>query len=161
MSVLTETRHLARRFFEVLRARPLSPAEQSEVARLLRAPETPLFWTMAVPDQRHSLECARIVLTDLPERRDLARAALLHDVGKRHSSLGIVGRTIASGLRLLRLPTPRRFDRYLDHGRLGAADLESAACEPIVVAFARHHHAPAPPQVDPGDWRVLIRADGS
>lgn len=155
------SRHLVRRFFEVLAARPLSPDEQAEVAGMLAAPEADLFWRMASADQRHSLTCARTLTRLAPHRRDLARAALLHDVGKGRARLGVIGRSIASGLELLRLPIPSRFHRYLQHGPLGATELEALSVEPIVAAFARHHHGACPGNVHASDWDLLSRADGA
>lgn len=151
--------HLVRRFFEVLGARPLSPAEQAEVSGWLRPVEIGMFWAQPVADQRHALEAARTVERLAPGRRDLARAALLHDVGKRHSRLGVFGRSLASGLELLGLPVRGRPARYLDHGPEGADELEALGAEPIVVAFARHHHGTPPAGADPSDWAVLAASD--
>jgi putative nucleotidyltransferase with HDIG domain len=151
--------HLVRRFFAVLRARPLSPAEQAEAAALLRRAEGGPFWAQPVADQRHALEAARIVAGLAPGRRDLARAALLHDIGKRHARLGIVGRSLASGLELVGLPAPGRLGRYLAHGPEGAAELEALGAEPIVVAFARHHHGEPPAGIDRSDWAALAASD--
>ena len=152
--------HLIRRFFGSLSSRSLSPEEQAEVAALLRSREAPLFWGQAALDQRHGLECARRAQADAPGRTDLARAALLHDVGKRHAGLGILGRSLASGLHLFRIPTRGRFERYLDHGGLGAADLEQAGSDPSTIAFTRHHHTGRPDLIPFDDWDVLQRADG-
>jgi putative nucleotidyltransferase with HDIG domain len=152
-------RHLVRRFFEVLAARRPTPAEQLEAAALLRPAEAALFWDQPVADQRHGLESARTVAARLPDRPDLIRAALLHDVGKRHARLGVVGRSVASALELAHLPAPGRFHRYLAHGPLGAAELERAGAEEIVVAFAAAHHDRRPPQIDPVDWQILADAD--
>ena len=87
--------HLARRFFGALRGHPLTPVEQAEVAGLLRPDERALFWGQQSADQRHELQAARAVLERAPGRHDLARAALLHDVGKGLVGLGIVGRVVA------------------------------------------------------------------
>jgi hypothetical protein len=152
--------HLARRFFEVLRAEPLSPSDQTEVASLLRPEEASYFWGQAVPDQRHALAAARRVAAVTPERRELLRAALLHDVGKRHVPLGIAGRTVASALDLLHLPAPGRMGNYLAHCETGAADLTGAGSESIVVAFARSHHGPRPAEINEADWRLLLTSDG-
>ena len=154
-------RHLATRFFEVLGARPLSPAEQSTVDRWLEPAERPLFWGQPPEDQRHAFDAAIAVEATATGRTDLVRAALLHDVGKRHSALGVTGRVFASLLRLARMPARGRIAAYLDHGALGAEELQQAGSEPIVVLFARHHHrAKAPAGADTADWAVLRRADG-
>ena len=110
----------------------------------LRDGEEPLFWGQQPLDQRHALACAEVVAAGRPGREDLIRAALLHDVGKRHAHLGIVGRVVASVLSIVRLPAPGRLRSYLDHGSLGASDLETAGSEGIVVGFARGHHGPCP-----------------
>jgi hypothetical protein len=151
--------HLARRFFIVLRARPLRPGEQTAAARLLRPAERGLFWGQRPADQRHGLECAAAVLLRRPDRPDLARAALLHDIGKRRAALGALGRTLATTLGFLRLPVTGRFAAYLGHGPAGAADLEAAGAETMIVSFARHHHGGRPADVPADDWVELCRAD--
>jgi putative nucleotidyltransferase with HDIG domain len=151
--------HLARRFLGVWRARPLLPAEQAAVARLLGREEAALFWCQPVCDQRHGFECAARVLGLAPSREDLAAAALLHDVGKRHAGLGAVGRALATGAGMLRLPVSRRGAAYRNHAASGAADLAAAGAPPAVVAFARSHHGPRPADITPGDWDLLCATD--
>jgi hypothetical protein len=151
--------HLVRRFFETLRSRPLGPLEQIEAARLLFDSEAALFWAQPAGDQRHGLACARLVEARRPGRPDLARAALLHDVGKRHAGLGVIGRSLASFLDLLHLPTPGRLAAYLAHPEVGADELERAGSEAIAVQFARNHHQSRPPAVDEDDWAVLLCVD--
>lgn len=152
--------HLAKRFFQTLRSRPLGPAEQAEAAEWLRERESPLFWAQPPADQRHALTAARMVASHRPHRRDLIRAALLHDIGKRHSRLGVAGRVTAATLDLLRIPAPGRLGIYLRHASLGAEDLGELGIEPIVVSFAAGHHGPCPPDVDPDDWALLVLSDG-
>jgi hypothetical protein len=151
--------HLARRFFGVLVAAPLRPGEQAAAGALLRPAERGLFWGQPAADQRHGLECARAVQAACPGRRDLARAALLHDLGKRQAGLGAVGRSIATALAAARLPVPGRFAAYREHGPLGATELEAAGAEPLVAAFARHHHGERPAGIAAEDWDALRRAD--
>lgn len=157
---MSRLRHLVGRFFEVLGARPLSPREQTEAAALLTEGDRALFWAQPTADQRHGLDAARRVLAAAPGRRELARAALLHDVGKRHARLGVIGRSLASALDVLRLPTRGRLGAYLDHGPAGAEDLGSAGAEELVVAFAQHHHGSRPAAINEEDWALLLAADG-
>jgi hypothetical protein len=151
--------HLIRRFLQVVRARPLSPADQIEVTRLLYPREAPLFWSQPAVDQRHGLACARTLADTAPGRRDLVAAALLHDLGKRGPGLGPIGRSLASALALARIPTRGRLAAYLEHGPAGAAQLEAIGAEAIVVAYARHHHHQRPPEVSSVDWGLLAAAD--
>jgi len=151
--------HLARRFAGAVRRGPLGPAEQAEASRLLRGEERKLFWRQAAADQRHALDCARALLDRAPGRFDLARAALLHDVGKGAARLGTPGRVLATGLSLLHLPTPGRLGVYVAHGPGGADELAALGAEPLVVTYARHHHAARPPSVPPEDWDLLGAAD--
>jgi hypothetical protein len=157
---MNELPHLIRRFFGSLVSRPLGPREQDDAGRLLRPAEAALFWSQQSLDQRHGLECARRAAEAAPGRTDLSRAALLHDVGKRHAGLGVVARMLATGLGLLHLPARGRLEIYLDHGPRGAADLEAAGSDPLTVAFARHHHTGRPDLIPIDDWDVLQRADG-
>jgi putative nucleotidyltransferase with HDIG domain len=152
--------HLIARFFESLTSRALTPDEQGRASVWLRDGEADLFWGQQPLDQRHALTCADIVAAAQPDRNDLIRAALLHDIGKRHAHLGIIGRVVASVLSVLRIPAPGRLSTYLDHGPLGASDLAASGSEAIVVAFARGHHGPCPDGFDPGDWSLLVGADG-
>ena len=151
--------HLARRFLGGLRPRRLAPAEQAEAAALLRPGEARLFWGQPPGDQRHALAGARAVLARAPGRPDLARAALLHDVGKAAARLGVPGRVLATSLSLLRLPAPGRLADYLAHPARGADALQAAGADPLVVAYARHHHCRRPPDIPTGDWELLARAD--
>ncbi len=110
-------------------------------------------------DQRHAYRAARFAEQRSPQRPDLVRAALLHDVGKRHARLGILGRVLASLLRQLRLEGYGRVAVYLDHPAIGAAELEETGAEPLVVEFALHHHGKRPRTIHPDDWAVLFAAD--
>ncbi|MEE8497211.1 MAG: HDIG domain-containing metalloprotein [Acidimicrobiia bacterium] len=151
--------HLTRRFFGSLAARRPTSTEQSFVAGLLTDSEAEVFWSQPVPDLDHAVRSAQSVATAAPGRVDLARAALLHDVGKRLSGTGTVGRSMATVLSAARLPTPGRMGSYLDHARLGAEELESLGCEDLVVQFARHHHGIRPTHIAAGDWEILLDAD--
>ena len=152
--------HLAGRFLDVTLARPLRPAEQSEVAALLRTgAERSMYWDQPRADQRHGLAAARLVRSSLPRRTDLARAALLHDVGKRRARLGPMGRSLATILGRLGIEGPSRFSDYLDHGRIAARELGRAGAEPLVVAFALHHHGDRPEEISREDWDLLQAAD--
>jgi putative nucleotidyltransferase with HDIG domain len=147
-------RHLVVRFFRVIFARPLTDAEKLWVASHLGLHHEP-FFAQSRADQRHGYETARRV----GEGRQLIKAALLHDVGKRHSALSPIGRVIVSVASKLHLPVGRRGRLYLDHGRLGAEELASSGCDPFTVAFAAHHHGRRPESIAPADWDVLTRAD--
>lgn len=126
---------------------------------LLTAEEAGLFWRQQESDQRHALAVARWVLRLRPGDRVAGKAALLHDVGKRHSRLGPAARSLATVLDVLGLRMPRRWRMYRRHGPLGAADLEGLGCESIVVLFAAHHPGPAPAGVDEERWNALLQAD--
>jgi putative nucleotidyltransferase with HDIG domain len=86
-------------------------------------------------------------------------AALLHDIGKRHARLGLIGRSVASVLILLGLPLGQRMRTYRDHGMVAARELVGLSLPSLVVDFAMHHHGRRPPTIDPGIWDALIHAD--
>jgi hypothetical protein len=155
---LSHARHLIIRTAGSVRARPLTPREEAEVAGLLDDRWAALFWEQPVMDQRHAIDAARFVLTARPGEREIARAALLHDVGKRHARLGVFGRVAATALALLRIPAPGRLGVYLDHARLGADDLAGAG--ELVEAYARHQDGRRPVAVPEAVWVLLKEADG-
>ena len=158
---MTQLTHLIRRFFGFVTARPLGPREQAEVVGLLTPEEAELFWSQHPADQRHAIEVAHRTLRSRPGSRTLARAGLLHDIGKSGVDLGAVGRSLATVLDAAGIQLKGRFARYRRHGELGAVVLESAGVEPLIVAFARAHPGPAPEGFDPADWAVLLDADNT
>lgn len=150
--------HLAARLYDVVTSRGLDKGERDAVRRWL--PETHLqgaFFAQTQADQRHGFAAALHVVATHPDRSDLIRAALVHDIGKRHARLGPLGRVLASFAIRLRLPLSPRMALYRDHGRLGAAEL--GGVEGIVIDFARNHHGECPPTISPEDWTTLVASD--
>ena len=78
--------------------------------------EYKLWKRMKSYDQRHSIEVARR-FTDMHPAftRDQVAAALLHDIGKVESDLGVLGRVIATVVG----PVGTRFRLYRDHESIG------------------------------------------
>ena len=151
--------HLVRRFFGFVSARPPGPADQALLREYLTGEEALLFWAQQYQDQRHALHGAARVSTVRSGDRTAFRAALLHDVGKRHSRLGAVGRSVATVLDTAGIPLSGRLAHYRAHGPLGARELAALGCEPMVVAFAEHHPGSPPEGLDPEQWSALLAAD--
>lgn len=151
--------HLARRFFDVLMAHPLDRAETAEVASWLDRGEAKVFFSQSDPDQRHGYHAAQVVLASGTRSVPVIKAALLHDVGKRHARLGVVARSLVSVLIGLRLPLPSRGRQYRDHGEAAARELDEIGCEALVVEFARHHHGERPAGIPQATWDLLQLAD--
>ncbi len=126
---------------------------------MLDQPLASLFWAQSVPDQVHGIRVARAVHASAPERPDLARAALLHDVGKQATGLGTFGRSVATVLDAFRLPMTSSMRSYRDHTAIGARLLSAHGVEAVVVAFAAGHHGPCPDSVAAEDWALLASAD--
>jgi hypothetical protein len=158
-SSLGTWRHLARRFMEAMSAARLRPAEMTEVRSWLRASEQEMFFAQPRIDQRHGYQSARLVMAGAPDRIDLIRAALLHDLGKRRAGLGPIRRSLASIWAKLGGMPRGSWANYLGHGEIGAIDLESVGAEAIVVQWARSHHGPRPDSISEADWRILQAAD--
>lgn len=151
--------HLVRRFFSVWTAVQLSPAEQDFVAQLLTPAEADVFWRQPTSDIRHGHDCAQSVAAARPDRQDLIRAALLHDVGKYPSQLGPFGRSLATVFRLLGIRGSDRHHSYNRHAEEGARLLAEAGAEPSVVEYTLRHHGERPTDFPPDDWAVLAAAD--
>lgn len=128
MTILTH--HLVRRFLGALSRAYPNNQEIAEVANILTKDEFELWSKMQPMDQRHSVEVMRRFKAirseaSIPE----VRAALLHDVGKIPSSLGVLARVIATivGKR------GKKFTAYHDHQRLGAEMLKKILSDPFTV----------------------------
>jgi putative nucleotidyltransferase with HDIG domain len=128
------------------------------LARWIDAEALDLYLSQPVADQRHGLDSARLVVEG-GGSDEVAIAALFHDIGKRHARLGVLGRTTATLLDRLGLPTRGRLGVYLDHEELGAAELADLGFGPLVVDFARHHHGARPTTICQTDWDLLVAAD--
>lgn len=151
--------HLIARFLDVASARPLNSSEREAVVQWLSSETADVFFAQGVADQRHGYHAASTVVAAGVRDRDVIMAALLHDVGKRHSRLGIVGRSVASVLILLGLPLTERMRGYRDHGMVAARELARLSVSSLVVEFAIHHHGERPQTIDATDWDVLVAAD--
>lgn len=129
------------------------------MAAHLRTSEVGVFWDQQQTDLRHAHDCARFVAERRPERSDLIRAALLHDLGKRTSRLGPIGRAVATVLAVAGIRGSERHRSYNRHSHEGAEILADAGAEHIVVAYTRHHHTGRPSDFDADDWDLLMTAD--
>ncbi len=142
----------------MLASRPLSPIEQMSVAASLSAAEAGLFWEQKPIDQRHAYTVAVRVEGSVGEDPEAVAAALLHDIGKRHTSAGLIGRSLATVADMAGMPLPTDWRRYRNHGSLGSADLEGIGATGLSVAFAAGDNRP-PAGTDPTVWEALHAAD--
>ena len=125
----------------------------------LEDPERVAFCEQPTADQRHGYQAARVAEATLGSDRTGVRAALLHDIGKRHARLGLVGRSLASVAIRLGIPLWRRARMYRDHGRIGSEELSGWGAEPLVVEFARSHHGARPSSIEEAVWEALCETD--
>lgn len=85
-------------------------------------------------DQRHSLVVLQRLNAILPNAgRDAQAAALLHDIGKTKSQLGVFSRVVAT----LVGPRTTRFLQYHQHENIGLALLQEFECSPETVGLLR------------------------
>lgn len=151
--------HLLQRFFDVATARRLTASEKAAVSGWLTPETAEIFFAQDDADQRHGHHAALGVIASGIRDDEAVVAALLHDVGKRHARLGIVGRSIASVLIILGLPLTERMRLYRDHGLMAARELAPLGVPSLVIDFAMHHHGDRPSTIDPSTWRALVSAD--
>jgi hypothetical protein len=151
--------HLLRRFVDYLTAPPLTRSEIGAVTDWLTPGLAGLFFQQNAPDQRHAYHAALTVVASGVTDRDVIVSALMHDVGKRHARLGVVGRSIASVLIALGASPGDRMTVYRDHGIIGARELADRGAPALAIDFALHHQRDRPATIDPAVWSVLMRAD--
>lgn len=151
--------HLVRRFFDVATAAPLNGSERAAIEEWLAPELAEIFFQQPDHDQRHGYHAALCVIAGGIADPDVVCAALVHDVGKRHARLGLVGRSIASLLILIGIDPPERVRLYRDHGVVGARELAGALAPSVAIDFAIHHHGDRPASIDMATWDVLVAAD--
>lgn len=118
--------------------------------------EVALWVAMSGPDRRHAHAVASAVEDALRPGecpRDVAAAALLHDVGKVEAGFGTLARVPATVVGLVAgragaVRWPGRLGTYLRHDAVGARLLRDAGADPLTVAWAAEHHLP------PDRWTV-------
>ena len=88
----------------------------------------------------------------------MVRAALLHDIGKRHARLAPVARSIVTAIAKLGLPVGRRGALYLAHGRLAADELSPSGPSHWWWS-SRPPITTSGPTINPEDWTTLVGAD--
>lgn len=167
-------RYRVGQFFGRLRARP-SPADLEAVRGLLADGEHALFCGMPAGDRLHGLCVWRSLEWPGEPPAALARAALLHDVGKTGAGLTLVHRSalvVAEALapRLLRRVGRepggvwrRPLHAYVHHATIGAERCAAVGSDGDTVALVRYHDAREVPALRPElqeMLRALRRADG-
>ena len=156
--------HLSSRFVRALSPRAPRADDVAWVATVLTTDGFAMFRRQPNHDQRHAIGVARDVqarLADTPYADDprWLSAALLHDIGKLDSHLGVYGRVVAtvSGAVAGRDHAEawseskgftRRVGVYLRHAELGADRIRIAGEPEEAARWAAAHH-------DPSTWPDL------
>jgi putative nucleotidyltransferase with HDIG domain len=165
--------HRVWQFLRALTARPLTVAEQREVAAILSPAQQALFWQMSATDQRHSLNVVRTLIATGATARDLLVAALLHDVGKSRHHLHLWERVMVVVIRAFGPSAASRWGNehangwrrpfviYQQHPHWGAEMALAAGCSPVTVQLIRDHHDRGGDQADSKLLRVLQQADSA
>jgi hypothetical protein len=171
--------HLARRFVGALRPGGPSEADRAWVESVLEPEEYALWARQPGHDRRHTVEVARGVEAALaggPHAGDprWPACALLHDIGKLASGLGVLNRVVATlaeratggalsarGMGAVPPTTAagaakepgdhrglrRRIGLYVRHAEIGADMIRLAGGRAEVAHWAGAHHDPA--RLDP------------
>jgi HD domain len=153
--------HLVRRFCSSLSRKDASPEDRAWARTVLTLQETELWESMSPRDRRHAARTARRVEAKMGKTDHIVlAAALLHDVGKAKSRLGVPGRVVVTFLDpvvsdgLAKSLANRRglageLGKLLCYTELGQGMLEEAGSAEFISSWARQHHMPA------GEWTVV------
>ena len=168
-----------RQFFLAVTSR-LTDDDLAFVRNHLTIPEMALFELLPRDEQKHSIAIARKMLSLAHgsalkhDKRVLAKAGLLHDVGKSAVKLGITDRAMLVVLRRMIRPVYdklaekgkapnsafvyRKFFVHREHGRIGAKALMKAGTEEKVISIVEAHDSP-PRNNDPVELVFLRKID--
>ncbi len=130
MSVIGKIVHVFKRFIGSFDYRPISQEILTEVSAMLTQDEFALWNEMRLADRRHSVIVLKRFRLLRPDSCNAERAgALLHDVGKTVSDLGLACRVVATVIG----PRGSRFRDYHDHEQLGAELVSRITSDPLTV----------------------------
>ena len=154
--------HLAKRFFTSLWPGGPTAADDAWATRYLTAGETMLWRRMPGFDRRHAVGVARRVCASLgaDATRPVVAAALLHDVGKIESGLGVWRRVAATVWTAVRgrARVGGRTAVYVNHPLLGAALLRDAGADALTATWAEEHHLPTAQWTLPENFSAALKA---
>ena len=123
---MTNSLHLAKRFFGALGRGPIGESQIELVQTTLLDSEFALWSAMMPMDKKHSIKVMSRFMQIYPQATATqVRASLLHDVGKLESNLSVFERVLATivGER------GSRFAKYHAHEKIGAQMLRQAASD--------------------------------
>ena len=123
---MTNSLHLAKRFFGALDRAPIGESQIELVQTTLLDSEFALWSAMMPMDKKHSIKVMSRFMQIYPQATAAqVRASLLHDVGKLESNLSVFARVLATivGER------GSRFAKYHAHEKIGAQMLRQAGSD--------------------------------
>jgi len=140
--------HLVRRFVRALWPGPPRATDVAWVESVLTPAELAVWRQLPNHDRRYSIRVARRVEhllsgTRFADEPCWSAVALLHDVGKLDSDLGVFRRafaTVAGAVRPRLRLSPGPLGRYLRHDEIGAERLRAAGARDEAARWAGVHH---------------------
>ena len=126
--------HLCRRLLSSVFSRRLNGVELAQVQAILSEGEMGLWMKYQNIDQRHSIVVLHRLNVLMPTAgREAQAAALLHDIGKSQSQLGVLLRVVATIVG----PRTRRFSQYHRHEETGIELLESIGSSDVMISLLK------------------------
>ena len=126
--------HLCRRLFSSVFSRRLNAVELAQVQAILSEGEMGLWMKYQNIDKRHSIVVLHRLNVLMPTAgRDARATALLHDIGKSESQLGVLLRVVATIVG----PRTRRFSQYHRHEEIGIELLESIGSSDVMISLLK------------------------
>jgi hypothetical protein len=155
-------------FWQLVRARPLSPTAMKEIAAVLTPAELDLYQRYSLTDQQHTYQVLSLLRQAGYSQPALQTAALLHDIGKTIVPINVLERSLAVlAHKFLPRQTAvwgqaeaqgwqRPFVVKMQHPCWSAELAQAAGSDPLAVWLMAHHQALLPPPAQRDErWRLL------